>query len=123
MEKNVQRLSLLRPVKLRLERPLARPYAILPCRPTPILESLPQGECLVLLRGRRLVQPVPLCASAISRFSGVGKIPLKPAALTTQSVRPSSWPKLPKGRLACWGSQLRISNWRTPPWCLSCWPS
>lgn len=72
MLENLQRLSLICPVKLRLERPLAGPYAGVLRRPPPELDALGAGQCLVLLRARRLGKPLPLCSSLISPYYGRG---------------------------------------------------
>lgn len=68
MLQNLQRLSLIRPVKLRLERPLAGPYAQVLRRPVPEIAALGEGGCMVLLRARRLSHPLPLCPSLTSPY-------------------------------------------------------
>lgn len=65
---NVQRLSLIRPAKLHLERPLSGPYATVLRRPAPELTALAAGDCIVMLRARRLSQPLPLCTSASTPY-------------------------------------------------------
>lgn len=69
---NLQRLSLIRPVKLRLERPLAGPYALVLRRPAPEIAVLGQGQSLVLLRARRLGNPLPLCPALSSPYYAQG---------------------------------------------------
>lgn len=69
---NLQRFSLIRPVKLRLERPIAGPYALVLRRPAPEIAVLGQGQCLVLLRARRLGNPLPLCPALSSPYYAQG---------------------------------------------------
>jgi len=116
VKKNVQRLSLLRPVKLRLERPLAGPYASMLRRPAPELESLAQGECLVLLRARRLLQPLPLCASAISPFYGAGKNPLKPADFNDPECAARLLAVAVEGQVALLGQPAGYLELPNAPW-------
>ncbi|MBI2505158.1 MAG: AAA family ATPase [Candidatus Latescibacteria bacterium] len=68
MLENLRRLSLIRPVKLRLDRPLSGPYTQVLRRPPPEIEALGEGQCLVLLRARRLSHPLPLCTASISPY-------------------------------------------------------
>ncbi|MCC7265254.1 MAG: AAA family ATPase [Candidatus Latescibacteria bacterium] len=97
MLENVQRLSLIRPVKLHLERPLSGPYATVVRRPAPELEALASGACLVLLRARRLNQPVPLCASALSPYYGGGKARLQAADFRDAGAAASMLATAPEG--------------------------
>jgi len=67
-----KKLSLLRPVRLRLEVPLEGPYIRLLRRPSPEVAALAAGECLAIVRGTRIRQAVPFLPASVSCYYGRG---------------------------------------------------
>lgn len=65
-----KKLSVLHPVRLRLEIPLEGPYTRLLRRPAPEVEALGQGMCLAILRASRISDPVPLLPAPVACYYG-----------------------------------------------------
>ena len=70
MESSVQRLSLLRPVRLRLEIPLEGPYTRVLRRPSPEVEALGRGKCLAIVRATSMREAVPLLPARVACYFG-----------------------------------------------------
>ena len=62
------RISVLRPVRLRLEVPLEGPYTRVMRRPVPEVEALGQGRTIALVRASRVREPVPLYPALVSCY-------------------------------------------------------
>ncbi len=116
MLENVQRLSLIRPVRLRLERPLAGPYAMVLRRPAPEIEALGAGQCLVLLRAHRLGLAMPLCNSAVVPFYGAGNTRPRAADFREAGAAARAMEVLPEGQVRLLGLPVGHVELPNAPW-------
>ncbi len=76
MFRGKERLDLMRPVRLYLDKPLEGPYKRLMRRAAPEVEALETGQTSVILRGSGIRQPVPLVAAWVNSFYCPGGNPV-----------------------------------------------
>ena len=84
----INKLAILRPVRLRLEKPLEGPYTRILRRPVPEAQALGSGETIAIVRALCITEPIPLYASRIASYYPLHK---KGGGLRAEDFRNVDW--------------------------------